>query len=340
MVTNKHWNEKLKFSWTHIVAFVALIFISYTTFVGLTYLTKGDFKMAGALTVLIVLLLLALFLAVQQLKGCDGRYAKRIIWERILFWASPVLFVALMIPYAHTWTVQRNNDEIVKQFSESINSSKQMFIDYEAYGEERIQSASLYMDDIILNMDSLEDEYYECGFIPGLESMQKENRIYALRIQLMSCDYDSLKVMATKWIDGANQGANVWNVFLLGNIEEIKSAITIWHSQLVSFSSTTYLGDTIQTMEDGRVLMQGGMVPFDNDGESIKNALDGLSSLSNLFTERGWPSLWGWLTGILCYVMLLYPWYTQDRNSNNPYKLIGYQSWKKQDSNPIISTGI
>ena len=35
-------DEQLKFSWGHIIAFLALIFISYITFVGVVYRTDGD----------------------------------------------------------------------------------------------------------------------------------------------------------------------------------------------------------------------------------------------------------------------------------------------------------
>lgn len=341
-------NKKLKFSWGHIIAFVALIFIAYTTFVGMTYLKKGNFAIAVVRTAIIVLLLLVLFMAVQQLKGCDEKFAKKIIIERILFFASPVLFVALMIPYAHTWKVQRNNDEIVEQFNEAINSSRQMFTDYKNYAHNRISDLGNYVE-VVLNYDTLPGrylKYLECGFTVGMEQTQKENRMEALRLQLLPCDYDSLKLVANKWIDEANHGANVWNVFLLGNIKEITSAIENWHGQLAAFSTRHTL-----TCEE---VLEGPIAPFDDNRESIQKALDGLTGLSEIYTERGWPSLWGWLSGLLCYIMLLFPWCIQDRNSNSIYRIIGYQSWwnpnnssQKQDGESkgktdfvIIDTGI
>ena len=53
-------NETLKFSWGHIVAFLAIIFISYMSFMGLTYLTDGDFLIAGVGVAIIDILLLSL----------------------------------------------------------------------------------------------------------------------------------------------------------------------------------------------------------------------------------------------------------------------------------------
>lgn len=327
-------NKKLKFSWGHIIAFVALIFIAYTTFVGMTYLEKGNFAIAGVWTALIVLLLLALFMAVQQLKGCDEKFAKKIVVERILFFSSPLLFVGLMIPYAHTWKVQRNNDEIVEQFNEAINSSRQMFTDYENYSNNRIANYGQSVEDV-LTYDSLHGRFLNSGFTVGLEQTQKENRMEALRLQLLPCDYDSLKVVANKWIDEANHGANVWNVFLLGNIKEISSAIEKWHGQLTTFS-------TKHTLKSEEVL-EGSIAPFDGNRKSIQKALDGLTGLSEIYTERGWPSLWGWLSGLLCYIMLLFPWLVQKRHPKNYYQLIGYQIWhdpEKQGDADIVDTGI
>jgi len=57
-------NETLKFSWGHIIAFLAMIFISYVSFMGLTYWTDGDFFIAGIGVAIIDILLLVFFLLV------------------------------------------------------------------------------------------------------------------------------------------------------------------------------------------------------------------------------------------------------------------------------------
>lgn len=61
--------------------------------------------------------------------------------------------------------------------------------------------------------------------------------VKALRLQLISENYDSLKTEATKWIESSSNGASTWNVFLLGNTKEIKKAIHEWSIQLANFSS-------------------------------------------------------------------------------------------------------
>lgn len=49
--------QKLRFSWGHIIAFLALIFLSYLTFMGVTYYTNGN-MIAGIIGMLIVIALL------------------------------------------------------------------------------------------------------------------------------------------------------------------------------------------------------------------------------------------------------------------------------------------
>ena len=47
-MNNKYsWNETLKFSWGHIIAFLAIIFISYVCYMGNFYQKSADFKAAG-----------------------------------------------------------------------------------------------------------------------------------------------------------------------------------------------------------------------------------------------------------------------------------------------------
>lgn len=62
-------NEILKFSWGHIIAFLAMIFISYVSFMGLTYLTDGNFMIAGIGVVIIDVLLLVFFIGLQVIKS-------------------------------------------------------------------------------------------------------------------------------------------------------------------------------------------------------------------------------------------------------------------------------
>src|SRR5699024_2044717 len=67
------------------------------------------------------------------------------------------------------------------------------------------------------------------------EIVHRTNEVEALRLQLIADNYDALKESAVKWIDNAS-GATVWNVFMIGNIKKIESAIENWNNSLSEFS--------------------------------------------------------------------------------------------------------
>ena len=86
-------NRKLRFSWGHIVAFLALIFIAYVVFMGATYYTVGNYC-AGLFTMgCCVLLIVLTVLGAQVLKGVDKKFHRSIIWERILVACSPFIII-------------------------------------------------------------------------------------------------------------------------------------------------------------------------------------------------------------------------------------------------------
>ena len=72
-------NEKLKFSWGHIIAFVAMIVISYFSFIGLTYLTDGNFIFTGIGVAIIDVVIALTFIGAQIAKGTDHKFRKTIV---------------------------------------------------------------------------------------------------------------------------------------------------------------------------------------------------------------------------------------------------------------------
>ena len=305
-------NEQLKFSWGHIVAFVALIFVGYTTFVGVTYLTNGDFLKASIAMAIVCLVLLLIFIGEQVAKSTTRKF-KKIIWiERILVFASPIIFLLCIYPYCHFWTVHNHEGEIVKHFTSAINSSQQMFEDYEAYANLRISNYDKMLSRAIANKASDAPEYSKCGFTVGNSIMQKENMVQTLRLQLLSVNYDSLKVEATKWIEKSNNGASTWNVFLLGNTKSIRDAIHSWNDQLQSFSENKLTNEE-----------RGGNKVIKFGGTSLENVDQELNSLTSLFTQKSWPNIISFITAALLFFALLFPYVLQDRHTKNPYNLFG-----------------
>lgn len=311
-------NEKLQFSWGHIIAFLALIAVSYISFVGFTYLTNGNFTFAligmGITDVVFILF----FIGAQQMKASGVKMGRKIIWERIFIFGSPIVFIAGMISMSHFWTVRSQNDEIVETFKNSINSSRQLFTDYEEYSNQRIETYQNNLTQIIVNKNSNPAAFKNAGFEDSKASIQRDNMVETLRLQLLSQNFDSLKTVANKWIDDAAQGASTWNVFLLGNTREIKEALGNWENQLKAFSSKEMSNEAlIETVDH-----------FQSNG--AKNAIEGIDSLTTSFTTQKFPTLAAIIFGMIIYLMLLFPYFIQDRHTKNVHRLTGYEGKPKR----------
>lgn len=285
-------NETLKFSWGHIIAFVALIIISYLSFMGITYLTNGNFLYAGIGVLIIDVLIILFFIIPQILKGTDEKFRRKIVFERILFFSAPIVFLIAMWPYAHFWNVFENKDKIETTFSESIKTTKGMFDSYEEYANSRIKAYDLKLAHSKIN------------------ALTRKNKVDALKLQLIDKNYTSLKKSAFEWIDNAS-GATVWNAFMIGNIQKIENALDKWNSILVEFSSKKMIDEDSETLA------------FSSTDESVRSAKGNLSSLRNIYTLKNRPNIMSILIGILLYILLLFPYIIQSRNTKSTYRLIG-----------------
>lgn len=305
-------NRKLKFSWGHIIAFLALIVVSYVSFVGFTYLTNGNFIYAIIGMALTDIFYILFFIGAQQMKATDEKFNKKIIWERILVFTSPLIFVVGMISMSHFWTVFSQNDEIVKSFQSSINGSKQLFTDYEAYANQRIEDYDKALSKVIDNKSQNPKAFVDAQFTDAdLAQIQKDNMVETLRLQLLSDNFEALKSSAGEWIDKASQGAHTANVFLLGNTREIKAALTSWENRLKEFSANEMSNEAIL----------GPVAHFQSDG--ARNAINGINSLTSAFTTQKAPSLYAIIFGVIIYLMLLFPYFIQERHTKTVLRLTG-----------------
>jgi len=307
MSDNKYsWNETLKFSWGHIIAFVALIFISYVTFMGDFYLNGGDFKLSAIKVFIIDIVLMITFIGAQICKGTDEKFDRSIIIERVLICLCPIAFLWAMIPYNHFWSVFSERSQIEPKFTSAIEKSRQMFINYDQYSEERISTYSDFLSSIVANKENARTAYLSAGFFDVNDDMVKENYVTTLRLQLLSQNTDSLRTSALQWIDEANQGASVWNAFLVGNISMISDAIEGWNQKLYDVSVPVLSNEPT----DGT----HSVAPFDPNRESFKAANEELTDLRNLFVDTNGINLYTIITGVFLILMLLFPYFLQRRN--------------------------
>ncbi len=290
-------NEKLSFSWGHIIAFFALIVISYFSFLGSTYLFNNT--IGEIICVVVVnILLITFFIGAQQFKSVDRDFTKKIKWERMLFFMAPFILAVAMVPAAHFWTVFDNRDNIESKFSTAINNSKEMFSQYEKYAQERIDSYSAKVNKT------------------RSSAVRKADKKLALTLQLNGENYVKLKELSVEWINKASD-ATVWNASMIGNIQTINNAVTKWHSQLVEFTRHMMTEEEELTIFDAN--------------ESCLNAITGsLDEIKNEYKTLSAPNLYAILMYILSYILLIFPYWVQRRNVKSLYRLIGGEKMSEE----------
>lgn len=325
------WNQILKFSWGHIIAFLALIFMSYVMYMGDFYANGGDFQNACIKVGVTDLLLLFVFMGAQRFKAAEVKFNRKIIYERIFIVLCPIAFAVAMVPYNHFWSVFEQRSDIEIQFTKSINSARNLFENYEIYANERIAGFLKSGSDwAIKTRDSLETQFLQCkescmkkktacvskcesDYNTSLNSFLGDSVdiecafTHALKLQLLSENTDSLRNKAINWIDDANQGASVWNAFLIGNIDVIAKSIENWHKTLQEFSTPVYS-------------VEIDPKPFDVERQTINDALEQIHALKNIYQETTGVKINAIWTGLILFLMLLFPYIIQRRNT----KAAGY----------------
>lgn len=304
-------NERLRFSWGHIIAFIALIVVSYTSFVGFTYLTGGNFIYGAVGMAVTDIVFIFIFIGAQQLKASGVKMKKKLVWERILVFGSPLVFVAGMISMSHFWTVRDQEDEVVADFNNSLSNGKAIFDDYETYANNRIEAYDRSLSQIIAEGRTNPDLYRKAGFTPGIEEVQKENMVEVLRMQLLSSNFDSLRNLATTWIDNANEGASTFNVFLLGNTREISEALKNWETQLMEMSRKKLSNEELIAP----------VREFDTTAGSAASRQ--IYDLGVRFTRQRIPTVAAVIFGLIIYFMMIFPYLIQERHSKSVYSLSG-----------------
>lgn len=292
-------NRKLRFSWGHIVAFLALIFLAYVVFMGATYYAVGNYTIGLVTMGVCILLIVSTILVAQVLKGVDKKFHRSIIWERILIAFSPIIIFLVAIPFSHFWTVQSSEEKIIEQFKNSISASLGIFSDYDDYSKKRINSlktglASSNKDERIIN-----------------------NRITELSLYLNKSTANSINE-AKGWINEVNDDPSIWNIFLFGNITTIESAIEKWTVSLNNHSAK------IMSSEKNPV-------HFSTANPNKEKALSGLSSLKNIYKNTQKPNASAIVSLLICYLMLLCPYFVQERHSRNVETFFG-----KTNKKPIF----
>ena len=305
-------NKHLKFSWGHILCFLALILISYVSFLGTSYLTRGNFVVAAFVMLLVALLLLVVFIGAQMLKASAQHFRRWIVFERFLVFASPFVFLSVMLPFFHFAAVHSKNNVVVKHFEKATRASIQLLDDYDSYTKKRIENYEKMLDKVSADEDDSKKQ--ACGFSGSYEQIQKQSMVKALRLQLLPNSYQQLRKEALAWSQKSLNGVSTWNVFMMGNTQEMKQAIHQWSNSLSELSARKLNNEEFQGMNT--------VMPFSPQGQQLNLIDKELDIVEQTLTTFSMPPVGSLLGGLALYLALLLPYLIQDRHSKSRHSLL------------------
>ena len=115
---------------------------------------------------------------------------------------------------------------------------------------------------------------------------------------------------AKGWINKVNKDPSIWNIFLFGNISTIESAINQWTESLNKHSAKSLSSEKEPFL-------------FSTENPNKEKALSGLASLKSIYQTTSKPKALAILTLLVCYMMLLCPYFVQERHSRNVETFFG-----------------
>lgn len=277
--------DKLKFSFGHIIAFLALLGITYVIFNSVAYYTQGHYLVAGIVAIGIMFLLLFLLLRLQLLKGADERYESKIKHERATLALLTLACIASFVVFSHFWTVRSREDNIKALFAQATQTSRQLIDNYDKYCNDRIDRYSTIVDSIYFSSESITHNVLKKG----------------LRLQLFHPQYQTLKADIFDWLNKTDGSFSVWNVFLIGNIENVTLGMHSWNDMMENMSR--------HKMSDE----PSNQTHFSNRFE-LDASINKLNEVRKIYSAISFPVPLAWIAG-LSFLLLYLPWLIQKRNN-------------------------
>ena len=164
-----------------------------------------------------------------------------------------------------------------------------MFDTYEHYADIRKSEYTLTNEQLIARR--------------AIDSVTFKNKQNSLDLILFSSNYSNLKSASNAWMSKSiDKKITTWNIFLLGNITEIKEAIHSWH-------------DDLQTMSATRMKGEDNPKVFDSSSKCIHDIDQNIEVLTSYYTSFRGFNIITLLWLLLGYAMLILPYLLQSRHT-------------------------
>lgn len=151
------------------------------------------------------------------------------------------------------------------------------------------------------------------------EDQLVNNRADELSLYLNNSTAKSIEE-AKAWINKVDDDPSIWNVFLFGNISTIEAAIDQWTESLNLISKKKTSSETDPE-------------EFSTANVSKEKALLGLANLKSIYQEAKAPNASAIITLLISYLLLLCPYFVQERHSRNVERFFGTSKVKLNPKN-------
>lgn len=286
--------EKSRFNFAWVAAVIALLAFSYISFMGLVYC-----QFFGVwLCVLITLALDALIVFFVRLM-CKAKHTR---WLRLGLLGQIgsglivlVLLLGASVMFAHFTRIIDQREAIQNTYVAAVEDAQSMGEKYANYVNERCTSYS----DALKKLQSSSTEYkalFSNSLALGFSKDYVVNKCTdnLRNLLLGSNESGDLESKRSQWLE--NVSASVWNLSLPSNIRDITFTVNKWIENYKELSSKSYTGEIdVQFFADSSFNMN-------------------VSKLQELCTKISGPSLLSIILALICYGLILLPWFITQKN--------------------------
>jgi len=294
--------NNVKFSLAAVISVVAASVYGFVSFLGFNFLWKGDVQKSILSAVAICLVLLLLVFITKKIKSARRDFKKNGLIEIITLAVYILVAMLTIMPFSHYFSVQNRKDEIKTKIETDVDKTRKMFDAYEVNANNRIAIYEGQLNTAINGQKFNNAAFIAMGFKNNDEPniKQKERLMRVFEDDLMPDQYDSTKVTAKKWLDGAEQIATDWKpIGLMDVVKTMATESNKWLTEIKGYDQRTQKASTD---------------PFDY---TISFA-----SIDNELTETKTPTFIALILSIVLHLLILFPYWfgPRDNRSNGLWK--------------------
>lgn len=240
-----------KITLADVLTLIGAILYGFYTFVSFNFSFFGETTKSIFFAVLISLLLGGTALGAKIMKKVDTNFKSALMWEWSLLGLFVLVAMVALLPFSHYFVVSANKSEIQQMVKQNIRDAQKVYDDYDAYCETRFNVYQNTLNSVFDAQSINPTEFAAYGFNASRsKATQIENKMFMLRSKLKPSNYDSLKLLNTKWYGEAMQTIESWKPLgLISVIKKVEENHKNWGGELRILSTYKQPNETAEPFE-------------------------------------------------------------------------------------------